>query len=295
MSRATIPNGSRPHSRRASAPRRPTRAGRSPSARRSICASTASRPTRDKALAALAHLKPEPTPLSPVGLRIAMRADGRAPPLAADPAYVKGLVEVQDEGSQLAALLAEAKPGMQVLDLCAGAGGKTLALAATMENQGQIYAADPDGAAPGADLRPARPLGRPQRPGPGAEGRSGRARRPRRALRPRADRRALHRLGRLAAQPRRQMAHPPWRARAAHQGPGRDARKRVAFRQARRAHRLCHLLGPQGRERGPRSPPSWPATTIACRSTRLRRRAQPGLPALAEHASPAAPASASAR
>ena len=79
-----------------------------------------------------------------MGLRIAMRPDGRAPPLASEPAYVKGLVEVQDEGSQLAALLAEAKPGMQVLDLCAGAGGKTLALAAAMENQGQIYAADPD-------------------------------------------------------------------------------------------------------------------------------------------------------
>jgi 16S rRNA (cytosine967-C5)-methyltransferase len=100
--------------------------------------------TRDKALAALAHLKPEPTPLSPVGMRIAMRPDGRAPPLASDPAYIKGLIELQDEGSQLAALLAEAKPGMQVLDLCAGAGGKTLALAAAMENQGQIYAADPD-------------------------------------------------------------------------------------------------------------------------------------------------------
>jgi 16S rRNA (cytosine967-C5)-methyltransferase len=100
--------------------------------------------TRDKALAALAYLSPEPTPFSPMGLRIAMRPDGRAPPLASDPAYVKGLIEVQDEGSQLAALLAEAKPGMQVLDLCAGAGGKTLALAAAMENQGQIYAADSD-------------------------------------------------------------------------------------------------------------------------------------------------------
>ena len=100
--------------------------------------------TRDKALAALAYLDPAPTPLSPVGLRIAMRPDGRAPPLASDPAYVKGLVEVQDEGSQLAALIADAKPGMQVLDLCAGAGGKTLALAASMQNQGQIYAADSD-------------------------------------------------------------------------------------------------------------------------------------------------------
>jgi 16S rRNA (cytosine967-C5)-methyltransferase len=100
--------------------------------------------TQVKALAALAHLKPEPTPFSPVGLRIAMRPNGRAPPLTPDPAYVKGLVEVQDEGSQLAALLAEAKAGMQVLDLCAGAGGKTLALAAAMHNHGQIYASDPD-------------------------------------------------------------------------------------------------------------------------------------------------------
>jgi 16S rRNA (cytosine967-C5)-methyltransferase len=100
--------------------------------------------TRDKALAALAYLNPAPTPLSPVGLRIAMRPDGRAPPLASDPTYVKGLVEVQDEGSQLAALIADAKPGMQVLDLCAGAGGKTLALAASMQNQGQVYAADSD-------------------------------------------------------------------------------------------------------------------------------------------------------
>ncbi len=100
--------------------------------------------SREKALAALAYLEPQPTPLSPVGMRIAPRADGRGPPLASDPVYVKGLVEVQDEGSQLAALLAEAKPGMQVLDLCAGAGGKTLALAAIMQNQGQIYATDPE-------------------------------------------------------------------------------------------------------------------------------------------------------
>jgi 16S rRNA (cytosine967-C5)-methyltransferase len=99
---------------------------------------------RDKALSALAYLAPEPTPFSPAGVRITMRQDGRAPPLASDPAYVKGLIEVQDEGSQIAALIAEAKPGMQVLDLCAGAGGKTLALAAAMGNQGQIYAADPD-------------------------------------------------------------------------------------------------------------------------------------------------------
>ena len=100
---------------------------------------------RDKALHALAHLSPEATPLSPVGLRIAIRPDGRGPALGAEPAHVKGLVEVQDEGSQLAALLTEAGAGMQVLDLCAGAGGKTLAMAAMMENRGQLYATDDDG------------------------------------------------------------------------------------------------------------------------------------------------------
>jgi 16S rRNA (cytosine967-C5)-methyltransferase len=53
-----------------------------------------------------------------------------------------GLVEIQDEGSQLVALLAAAKPGMRVADFCAGAGGKTLALAMTMENKGHIVACD---------------------------------------------------------------------------------------------------------------------------------------------------------
>jgi 16S rRNA (cytosine967-C5)-methyltransferase len=101
--------------------------------------------SRGKALSQLAHLHPQPTPFSPIGLRIAPGADGRAPALTAEPAFAKGLVEIQDEGSQLAALLCAAKPGEQVLDLCAGGGGKTLALAAEMENRGQIYATDTDG------------------------------------------------------------------------------------------------------------------------------------------------------
>src|SRR5947209_953325 len=101
--------------------------------------------TRDKALAALAHLNPETTPFSPLGLRVAPGADGRGPALNAEPAYAKGWIELQDEGSQLAALLCAAKPGEQVLDLCGGGGGKTLALAAEMENRGQIYATDTDG------------------------------------------------------------------------------------------------------------------------------------------------------
>ncbi|MFO1118466.1 MAG: RsmB/NOP family class I SAM-dependent RNA methyltransferase [Beijerinckiaceae bacterium] len=101
--------------------------------------------TRDKAIEDLSHLDPQPAPFAPHGLRILPRADGRGPALSAEPAYAKGLVEVQDESSQLVAALANAAPGEQVLDLCAGGGGKTLALAATMDNRGQIFATDSDG------------------------------------------------------------------------------------------------------------------------------------------------------
>src|SRR5262249_4033774 len=79
----------------------------------------------------------ETTPLSPLGLRIAGR-----PPLASLTCFKEGLIEVQDEGSQLVALLVEAKPGQRVADFCAGAGGKTLALAAAMDNKGKIVASD---------------------------------------------------------------------------------------------------------------------------------------------------------
>lgn len=99
---------------------------------------------RDLALEDLAHLHPQPTPWSPVGIRIPLLADGRGPPVQSEPAFLKGLVEVQDEGSQIASLIAKAAPGEQVIDLCAGAGGKTLALSAGMENKGQIFAHDRD-------------------------------------------------------------------------------------------------------------------------------------------------------
>jgi 16S rRNA (cytosine967-C5)-methyltransferase len=99
---------------------------------------------RDKAAAAIDHLLAQPTRWSPVGLRITLHPDAKSPAVHAEPAFLKGWIEVQDEGSQLAALLAGARPGEQVIDLCAGAGGKTLALAAAMENRGQIYATDTD-------------------------------------------------------------------------------------------------------------------------------------------------------
>ena len=69
---------------------------------------------------------------------------GRQPNVEAETGHGKGWYEVQDEGSQIAALMANAGPRQQVLDICAGAGGKTLAMAAAMRNTGQIYAYDDD-------------------------------------------------------------------------------------------------------------------------------------------------------
>jgi 16S rRNA (cytosine967-C5)-methyltransferase len=82
-------------------------------------------------------IKTEVTPFSPWGLRI----DGK-PALNQLDIFKEGKVEVQDEGSQLLALLTEAKRGEMVADFCAGAGGKTLALGAMMKNTGRLYAFD---------------------------------------------------------------------------------------------------------------------------------------------------------
>jgi 16S rRNA (cytosine967-C5)-methyltransferase len=99
---------------------------------------------REKTLASLAHLGARPTRWSPAGLRIELGADARNPGIHAEEDFIKGAIEVQDEGSQLAALLSAAKPGEQVIDLCAGAGGKTLALAALMQGKGRLIATDRD-------------------------------------------------------------------------------------------------------------------------------------------------------
>jgi 16S rRNA (cytosine967-C5)-methyltransferase len=105
--------------------------------------------TREKLVAALGEapkLKEAPgvTPYAADGVRIPW-LQGRTFPWATEQSFLKGWFEVQDEGSQLAALFAEAAPGMQVADVCAGGGGKTLALAAMMQGKGQIYAYDVDG------------------------------------------------------------------------------------------------------------------------------------------------------
>ena len=99
--------------------------------------------TREKVLKALDHSGAVATPLSPIGVRIpAPQGPQRSPHVEAEAAHGKGWFEVQDEGSQIAAQMAGAGPRHQVLDLCAGAGGKTLALSAIMQNTGQIYAYD---------------------------------------------------------------------------------------------------------------------------------------------------------
>lgn len=98
--------------------------------------------SREQAMRSLAAdgFEAAPTPYSPVGLRLAGRvALGRLSALR------EGAIEPQDEGSQLAALALGAVAGERVADFCAGAGGKTLALAAAMRNKGQILALDIDG------------------------------------------------------------------------------------------------------------------------------------------------------
>jgi 16S rRNA (cytosine967-C5)-methyltransferase len=95
--------------------------------------------TREEAMVALARegLQAQPTQFSPWGLRLANRQS-----ITQGKAFQDGLVEIQDEGSQLIALLVDAQPGMRVVDYCAGAGGKTLAIAMTMDNKGHIVACD---------------------------------------------------------------------------------------------------------------------------------------------------------
>jgi 16S rRNA (cytosine967-C5)-methyltransferase len=99
---------------------------------------------REKVLGSLRHLGASETPWSALGLRIDLGADARNPGIHAEEDFIKGGIEVQDEGSQLAAMLSGAKPGEQVIDLCAGAGGKTLALAAMMQGKGRLIATDAD-------------------------------------------------------------------------------------------------------------------------------------------------------
>jgi 16S rRNA (cytosine967-C5)-methyltransferase len=100
----------------------------------------------EKAGRALESVKAKAIPELLNGFRVpAPDAIERGESVEAIPAYSKGWVEVQDMGSQIAAAATCAAAGEQVLDYCAGGGGKTLAMAAMMANKGQIYAHDTDG------------------------------------------------------------------------------------------------------------------------------------------------------
>ncbi|MEM8772887.1 MAG: RsmB/NOP family class I SAM-dependent RNA methyltransferase [Pseudomonadota bacterium] len=101
--------------------------------------------TPEKAIGAVKSVKGQAIPILNNALRIpAPDPSQKAPSVTIIPAFNKGWVEVQDLGSQIAAAAAGDVKGAQVLDFCAGGGGKTLALAALMENTGQLYAYDID-------------------------------------------------------------------------------------------------------------------------------------------------------
>jgi 16S rRNA (cytosine967-C5)-methyltransferase len=97
------------------------------------------RASRDEVLGRLAQdgMRATPTSYSPVGIRL----EGK-PAINRHPFYAQGLVEVQDEGSQLLAYLLAPRRGEMVADFCAGAGGKTLALSMLMRGSGRLYAMD---------------------------------------------------------------------------------------------------------------------------------------------------------
>ena len=100
---------------------------------------------RARVLKALARHNPVETKLSPIGVRVpAPQGPAKTPRVESENEHGRGWFEVQDEGSQIAALMAGARPRAQIVDLCAGSGGKTLAFAAAMQNTGQIYAYDAD-------------------------------------------------------------------------------------------------------------------------------------------------------
>jgi 16S rRNA (cytosine967-C5)-methyltransferase len=101
--------------------------------------------TREKVLKALERSGVEPTAIARQGIRVpAGEGASRLPNVTAELSFQKGWFEVQDEGSQIVADLVLPQDGEQILDYCAGGGGKTLAMSAAMHNKGQVHAFDTD-------------------------------------------------------------------------------------------------------------------------------------------------------
>jgi 16S rRNA (cytosine967-C5)-methyltransferase len=194
-------------------------------------------------------------------------APARNPHVEAEPGHGKGWYEVQDEGSQLATLLSGAKPKEQIIDLCAGSGGKTLGLAALMRNTGQLYAYDADRLRlrpiferlKRAGVRNAQVL-----PASDAEALA--------KLQGKMDLVlidcALHGLRRMAAPAGCQVAPVAANARGAHRRAAGRARGGGGAREARRTPRLYHLLCAALREPGPDRGLSYPALRVQPRAWR---------------------------
>ncbi|MFD1329272.1 RsmB/NOP family class I SAM-dependent RNA methyltransferase [Mycoplana ramosa] len=101
--------------------------------------------SREQVLKALQPSGAVPTTIARNGIRIpAGEGPSRLPNVIAEPSFLKGWFEVQDEGSQIVADMVFAQEGEQILDFCAGGGGKTLAMSAAMNNKGQVHAYDAD-------------------------------------------------------------------------------------------------------------------------------------------------------
>ena len=206
---------------------------------------------RDKILRALARFSPLPTPYSPIGVRLpAPEGSGRQPNVEAEPGHGKGWYEVQDEGSQIAALMAGAGPRKQVLDLCAGAGGKALAFAAMMRNTGQVYAYDDDP----QRLRPI--FERLKRAGArNVQVLSAGDATALRALGPRFDAVFIDApctgTGAWRRRPDAKWRLKPAKSRAAAAGAAHASRAGRPPGEAGRAPRLCHMLDSAGGERRP--------------------------------------------
>ncbi len=207
--------------------------------------------TRDKVLKALERSGAEAATIARNGIRIpAGEGASRLPNVTAELSFQKGWFEVQDEGSQIVADLAFPQEGEQVLDYCAGGGGKTLAMSAAMNNKGQVHAYDTDRKRLAPIIERLKRAGTRNVQVHDSADSAGAACRP---FRSGSRRCALHRHRNVASPPRHQVAAQPEEPRRAHLPAGRSAGKCCAVRAAGRTPDLRHLLGASARRTRRRS------------------------------------------